>query len=268
MAIKCIKWVSTTCLPCASKLPANVVLCVTPAKVAPHACITLQGGVQEGAPFQWHTIEAQVTDVQSQCCNGTSLNTYNFCYDDSLIQDKVTLFGTDILGVICKDCLTTWVEDVNGNDVRLFAPPEELSPNPPIQLITEHGCIYELPYERVYDFGTVTTTDATPVNIPFFPPFWEISVIFKLSIIARCTGGSAGVVGDTGTWVYWVGVKAVSGIISIVGTPSPLLVAKDVISWDVQPAVITNLFGFILTGAANTNISWNIHLSGHTFQLP
>lgn len=105
MAQKCIKWSSTTCLPCTNQTPAEVILCVPSSKLLDDTL---------------HTLPAILTEATATCNkNCGQFFNYTFCYDDALLADGATLLGADVSGVFCKDCFTTWVEDTAASSDHL-----------------------------------------------------------------------------------------------------------------------------------------------------
>lgn len=108
MGLKEVTYKSCIELPCAGCLPANVYLCLKSELVK-------QGNL-EGTQYLKKTIPAQLIATRFPSLSCTSSRgcpdeyTYKFRYDDSdLDGENLTLSCDDILGVFCKDCLTTWV---------------------------------------------------------------------------------------------------------------------------------------------------------------
>lgn len=130
MATKCINWLSSSCAPCAGQIPAEVILCVPASKLAPRACST--GEVNQTYGFR--TLSATLTDVTREGC-ATPLYKYTFCYEDDLILDGQTLYGSDISGVFCKDCFVKWIEDLFGNEP--FIRDNE---DGTLTFVSNHGC--------------------------------------------------------------------------------------------------------------------------------
>lgn len=58
-----------------------------------------------------HHIQAQVTASSRMSCCGTSW-ALTISYDDTLLVADTVLTSALISGIICKDCYTTWVEDL------------------------------------------------------------------------------------------------------------------------------------------------------------
>lgn len=102
MALKTVKYVTTTKIACATAFPADVALCITQSKVAPHEYSN--GDVQN---WDYDYIDAILTDVEKAC--NSCYYTYTFSYDEALIASGELLYATDILGIICKDCETSYL---------------------------------------------------------------------------------------------------------------------------------------------------------------
>lgn len=97
MATQTVEYLSSTKL-CCGTLPVDVILCVP-------TTVTLLGVAY---------VEAQLT---AQSCYKTGCTTsylQTFTIDDSQLAEDITLSGSEITGVFCKGCVTTWVEDLVG----------------------------------------------------------------------------------------------------------------------------------------------------------
>lgn len=100
MATKCITYYTNNRLNCPDCFPTDAILCL-PSEL-------LVSGK--------HTIEASLvySQTQAQICNGPFFQ-YTFEYDDTLLIEDTVLRSENILGAFCKDCFTTWVEDLLDN---------------------------------------------------------------------------------------------------------------------------------------------------------
>lgn len=117
---------STSRLSCDCVLPAQVILCVPEAIIAP----------REATPnFDYRTIEASITarSVINDCC-GSTFNRYTISYDDTQLVDQIPLRADQIQGIVCRGCLTTWVEDVAGDDVTVVDNGDDTQ-----TLVNQHG---------------------------------------------------------------------------------------------------------------------------------
>lgn len=114
-------------------IPADVALCVPSTKVAPHLC----GDGPAEQTYDYRYINATLTEVLNQC--PVNLYQYTFCFDDEQILDGQTLLGSDITGVVCKDCLTKWVEDKVGEEVSVIDNGDGTG-----SLVSQHGCTYPI----------------------------------------------------------------------------------------------------------------------------
>lgn len=134
MAMREVKWTSKTFLSCAHcSPPADVVLSVTPAIIAPGICFE-QADTDE--TFAYSTIDAKLTKT----CRTNSLTPswdYTFLYDDAQLISGEYLVAADVLGAFCKGTLSEWVEDRVGNEVHIRQ--EE---DGSFVLVSQHGCEY------------------------------------------------------------------------------------------------------------------------------
>lgn len=122
---------SASRLACDCVLPAQVLLCVPVAIIAP----------REATPnFEYHTIEASITarSVINDCCGGT-YNKYTISYDDTQLVGQIPLRADQIQGIVCRGCLTNWVEDVAGDDVVVIDNGDSTQ-----TLVNQHGGMYPL----------------------------------------------------------------------------------------------------------------------------
>lgn len=102
MALKLVKWFSYVNLSCKGCLPANVILCLKSGLVS-------QEGF-ETADVVKSTIEAQLISYTS-ALHPKYKFVYEFQYDDSQLVSGAKLNKSHIIGALCKDCLTKWVEE-------------------------------------------------------------------------------------------------------------------------------------------------------------
>lgn len=151
MSFKQLQYRHNKRLPCVSPCGgvADVILCITAAKVAPKNCpLTVSNAntpVQTtvSTDFSFTSIEAQVinfTEIPGGC--GTKSYLYTFQYDDSQIAVGANLLYSDILGVLCDGCLTSFIKEKAGNDIFL----QRITPeggNPVLRLVNQHGCRFE-----------------------------------------------------------------------------------------------------------------------------
>jgi len=155
MATQTVVYTSTTRLSCAGCDEVPVILCVDSALVAQGECpITL-----EDTDFVYNHITGTLLETKEfNRCN-TKYYQYTISYDDADLVSPNLLVCTDILGVVCEGCLTTFIRDTAGQEVRL----EFL--DGVYTLITQHGCRYEIAssgYNWTFtgDSGPVQTVNA------------------------------------------------------------------------------------------------------------
>lgn len=147
MSFRTIEWTSYQRLSCSGCTPADVIICLTDPDEGDPDKITSRDCPLEGAPpevtaetvFDWHHIEGQlvnVTTIRNKC--GGSFYRYVIAYDDVQLVTGTNLTAADIANVVCKGCLTTYIEDKAGNDVKV----EEVTPGT-FTLTNQHGCQYQ-----------------------------------------------------------------------------------------------------------------------------
>lgn len=119
---------------CCGSLPSEVILLVDPTKLAPVDCVD--------ADETYDTTYIEASLISQKAWNpswgcGENLFQMEFTYDDSVLLDtEDPLVTADILGVLCKDVFTEWVEDIVGGEVTLS------SEAGVITLTSQHGCTY------------------------------------------------------------------------------------------------------------------------------
>lgn len=96
-----IKYSCTSRLQCSGSLPADVIICLPQDKVKP----------VNGVPVSF--IEGAVT-VVTECPKSFNrvLYTYSLYFDTDQLADGASVEASDIQGVFCQGCLTSWVSDL------------------------------------------------------------------------------------------------------------------------------------------------------------
>lgn len=136
MAIKTVTYIASCPVSCYSEVPAEVILCVPSSKVQSPDCP--EGGEDPPVqPFEYPYIEGTLTSVIKEgTCNGC-LYKHVIQYDDAQLAEDETIYATDISGIICKDCLTSWIEAKIGNE-PYFIDNEDGT----WTFVSPHGCEY------------------------------------------------------------------------------------------------------------------------------
>jgi hypothetical protein len=99
--LRTVEWSSSVYLACSTCLPSDVILCVR-GELLPQSI--------EG--YELTTIDASLTAASKMTsCDCAGLYRYTIEYDDALVLEGVELICSDITGVVCKGCLTKWIED-------------------------------------------------------------------------------------------------------------------------------------------------------------
>lgn len=148
----CVNYTTRTKLDCGDTLPTSVILCVNPLKVAPYSCPE----TDVDQIWEYNFIPATLTDVtkfQDGCAPASWK--YTFCFDDIFVVPGETILRNDVTGIVCKDCLTTWVEDLVGNESKIVTDGGGAQ-----TFISEHGCEYP-----INAGGEVCVTDSVTINL-------------------------------------------------------------------------------------------------------
>lgn len=86
----------------------DLVVCVTPGIVYPHNC---PDELAESFPYSY--IDATLVSAASSCLVGMYVWTYVLSYDDGQLSIP-PLKATDITGLFCRTCLTSWIDGSAG----------------------------------------------------------------------------------------------------------------------------------------------------------
>lgn len=111
MATKYLYYCTSDRLACDCVLPAQVILCIGSALVAP----------REATPnYSYSTIDASITakTLINNLCGSPSIR-YTIAYDDTQVVDAAQLDAADINGIVCRQCLVTYIEDEVGDEITV-----------------------------------------------------------------------------------------------------------------------------------------------------
>lgn len=117
--------------------------------------------------------------------------------------------------------------------------------------------IYQL-WTTVYAIrstATLKTTDATPTGIVRIPVEEGKTVMIRADVVARRTGGIAGLVGDSAWYTLSGAYKNIAGVLTGIGTPD-LIGGEDQSGWDLSFSSSGTFAVIVATGAVNNNITW------------
>lgn len=136
MALVSLAWYSSDCLVCRDTEQAPVVICVDPAFVLPPNCP--ETDIPNTAEYGF--IEATISEyvkIKDSCNSSVCVLKYVLTYEDEQLVPDVELTAEDIIQVLCKDCLTSYIEQKIGDEVHLRA-----NEDGSLTLVSQHGCEY------------------------------------------------------------------------------------------------------------------------------
>lgn len=162
MTTKYVEWCSSTYLPCGNATNRDVILCLQSASLtAPISCPE-----DSTDDYSYSFIEATVCQAYqaNPICGGSGRWNYKFQYDSDVLAEGVSsLASSDIIGAFCKDCETSWIEELIGNEVSIFT---DLNNN--TFLKSQHGCMYQIggTEGNTYSFLNTNTVDISDCGSP------------------------------------------------------------------------------------------------------
>lgn len=133
MAIRTVTYIASCPVACYTDVPAEVILCIPQSKVAPAACPESEAEQTYVASY----IEGQLTNVVKEGSCGTCLYKHTIAYDDTQIAEGESLFATDVSGIICRDCLTKYIDDKVGDEPYIRD-----NEDGTYTFVSPHGCEY------------------------------------------------------------------------------------------------------------------------------
>lgn len=226
MAILTVKHTSDKHLPCGGCGYASVILCIKPELVAERNCV----GAQSPMTFPFKTILA--TLVRASIIQGSACQTflYEFQYDSDQVVAGVALRCEDITGVICEGCLTTFIRDAAGNEIRVESFVSSGDGLTYLRVITQHGCVYEVPLAGGMQGPAGPAGPAGAAGPP--------GAAGSQGVVGPQGGqGIAGPAGPPGTSLEaGCGIDITAGVITAA-------VSGDYADWDVQFPGIASVYG-------------------------
>lgn len=220
--MKTVALFSTTKLPCVCNTSPTVVLCLSSSDLlAPRLCPDSEA--EETFPFS--TIEGTLVSsylntstCEASCQRPTSTWRYIVTYDETLLADPtVLLTADDITGIFCKDCRSTWTEELVGNEPTLVE-----NEDGTLTFTSPHGCQTTFsPGE-----GALSVLDTDTVDLTFSAEK-VLSADVKISDDAT---NALGVLAD-GLYVPELTVEDSDSVtLATVGSAPPVLSAEVVVS--------------------------------------
>lgn len=154
MATKTTEYISCSRIYCGTPLPKDVIVCVPYEIVAKHYCPAFDFLTEE-QPYDYGWITAEITKEQQigNDCN-TATWKYWLTYEEDELIEGALLVGTDITGVFCKNCFTTWVEESIGNEAWIRTNEDNSQ-----TFISQHGCEYNI------DTAGIGVSDTNSVDL-------------------------------------------------------------------------------------------------------
>lgn len=157
MTTRTVIYCSTSKLSCTTLLPSDVVLCIDPALIAPHMCTSYE----YEQTYAYRHIEASlIAFCRTSTCERGRVYKYTFEYDDAQLELDTELTSEDIEGIFCKGCLSTYIEDLVGEEIQVEDDYGEIT------IRSQHGC------EFSFNTGdaNLTITDTDSVNLTYVAP--------------------------------------------------------------------------------------------------
>lgn len=139
MATKTTEYISCTRVYCGTPLPKEVIVCVPYEIVSSKSCPNYPF-VTANQPYEYGWITAEITKEQQldNDCNNSRWK-YWLTYEEEELIEGALLVGTDITGVFCKNCFTTWVEESIGNEAWIRTNEDNSQ-----TFVSQHGCEYNI----------------------------------------------------------------------------------------------------------------------------
>lgn len=189
MSTSTIEYVSCNQLNCGS-LPADVILCVPAEIVAPHLC---SDSSSETTEFSYIDASLVQTFTGSKGCN--QFWQYNISFDNTQLVEGAVLNPVDITGVICRNCLTQYLDQKAGNEVSVITTGDGSQ-----SLQSQHGCLYQLAASGVPNVSwtpTFSTDSGRAFNLQ--TPSSFIASYYSLGKLRLVTLAFSGTLGNTST---------------------------------------------------------------------
>lgn len=149
MSFKTVQWTSVVRLECAECVPANVIIC-------------LDSSIIESG---FSTIDATLSNVEivKDVCGGGIIK-YTFMYDDTQIVNQQRLVCSDILGVACRGCLTTYADNIQ--DWKTYVPTYSGSGGMTFTAVTTDQAFYRRDRGLIFiDVQATGTIGGTPTDV-------------------------------------------------------------------------------------------------------
>ena len=164
MTVQTLSYSSSCNFQCGTSLPAPVIMCVPHSFVAPYLCQPEPIGNQFYQTYNYGFIAGSIIakSGMSSSCGRPGIWDYTLQYDDTSLNQGVTLTSANILGMFCDSCLTNWVRDIVGADPYISL--DDVG-NP--TFVSPHGCTYPIT-QFIPDYGSVAAlgssiTDAAQI---------------------------------------------------------------------------------------------------------
>ena len=120
------------------------------------------------------------------------------------------------------------------------------------------------PAEQVYQ-GRQTTTSATVATLLTITPVASQITMIEARVIARRTGGTAGVAEDGAGYNIFGTYKNTAGTVALIGTVLADYTAESQAAWNATLVISGSTVLVQVTGAANNNVTW--HCTARVYRL-
>lgn len=137
MTVKTLTYTSCINSCCNKILPADIIICVP-------STYTLDGS---------HHIDGQITAVRGNYCCG-KVYEQTISYDDTQLAEGKCLTASVITGIVCKDCITQYLNDIVGTDSYI-----KYNADGSCTFVSNQGVEYSICAPPFSDTNTISWTD-------------------------------------------------------------------------------------------------------------
>lgn len=179
MATQTIDYVSYSRI-CCGTLPAEVIICVPSPIVEPVLCPNTETPESISRSY----IEGTITEERCFKHECKVTYTYTLEIDDSQLVEDHMFLASEVLGLFCKDCRASWVEDLVGDEIQVTVEGQNIT------ITSQHGC--ETEFSLIS--GDLSVLDTNSINLTLAADV--------LSGEVNLSSSSNNQISSTGTGIY------------------------------------------------------------------